>query len=166
MVQEEEWIERVYYGGDLPREAERCLHLAALSYRQEELAERYLYEALGLAPDHIAVYIGMYKFYFYKGRLEEALGCALRCLEKATVEGGLSPDWRQVKPSDAAFDGFNTAPRFYLFTLKAYGYIQMRLGNFEAGRAAITKVMELDPGDKMGGSILLGILDRVGQEDQ
>jgi tetratricopeptide (TPR) repeat protein len=166
MVREEEWVERVYYGGDLPQEAERCLHRAALSYQREHEAEGYLQEALRHAPDHIAVYIGLYKFYFYKGRLREALEYALRCLEKAAGESGLSPDWRRVCPHDAAFDGFNAAPRFYLFTLKAYGYIQMRLGNFEEGRAAIAKVMELDPQDKMGGSILLSILDRIGQDNQ
>jgi len=165
MVQEEEWIERVYYGGDLPREAERALHQAALSYHREEEAEKHLMQALEYAPDHIAVYIGLYKFYFYKAKLNQALRYAQLCLKRAAHESCLSENWRQVKVTDAAFDGFNVSPRFFLFTLKAYGYIQMRLGNLKEGREAIDKVMELDPKDKLGGSVLLGVLNRLGQDE-
>lgn len=165
MFLEAEWTERVYYGGNLPREAERLLHLAALSYQRESEAEKFLQEALARAPDHIAVYIGLYKFYFYKGKLERALQYAVLCLERAARESDLSPDWRQVRVTDAEFEGFNVSPRFFLFTLKAYGYIQMRLGNLEEGRAAIAKVMELDPRDNLGGSVLLGVLDRLGQDE-
>ena len=41
----------------------------------------------------------------------------------------------------------------------------MRLGHQEAGRAAILKVMELDPSDKVGAKILLDVLDRQGLDD-
>lgn len=166
MICEEEWLERVYYGGDLPREAERCLHQAALAYRRGEEAEGHLQEALRHAPGHIAVYIGLYKYYFYQGRLSNALEYARRCLQAAAAQSGLPSDWRQVRSRDASFDSFDTAPRFYLFTLKAYGYIQMRLRNFEEGRAAIAKVMELDPHDRLGGSVLMQVLNRAESGDE
>jgi len=47
-------------------------------------------------------------------------------------------------------------PRFYLFTLKGYAYLQMRLGNLHEGRAAVMKLLELDPSDKVGARVLLG----------
>ena len=56
-------------------------------------------------------------------------------------------------------------PRFYLFTLKAYAYLQMRLGDLEEGRAAALKLLELDPSDKIGARVLLDVLGRVGQDD-
>ena len=56
-------------------------------------------------------------------------------------------------------------PRFYLFTLKGYAYLQMRLGNLEEGRAAVMKLLELDPSDKVGARVLLDVLERVGLDD-
>ena len=113
MVLEEEWVERIYYGGNLPREAERLIHQAALSYHRESEAEKYLQEALECAPNHIAVYIGLYKFYFYKGKLREALQYAVLCLERAAKESHLSLDWRNVQATDAEFEGFNVSPKIF-----------------------------------------------------
>jgi hypothetical protein len=56
-------------------------------------------------------------------------------------------------------------PRFYLFTLKGYAYLQMRLGALDEGRAAVTKLIQLDPSDKIGAKVLLDVLERIGQDD-
>jgi Flp pilus assembly protein TadD len=56
-------------------------------------------------------------------------------------------------------------PRFYLFTLKGYAYLQMRLGNLHEGRAAVMKLLELDPSDKVGARVLLGVLERIGLDE-
>jgi hypothetical protein len=56
-------------------------------------------------------------------------------------------------------------PRFYLFTLKGYAYLQMRLGNLEEGRTAVMKLLELDPTDKVGARVLLEVLERTGLDD-
>ena len=91
---------------------------------------------------------------------------ARACLEKAAKDNGLPLDWREVKPADAAFGDFGAIlPRFYLFTLKGYAYLNMRLGHIEEGRAAIAKLLELDPSDKIGAKVLLGVLDRMGRDD-
>jgi tetratricopeptide (TPR) repeat protein len=153
-------------GAGLPFEAEECLWLASEAYADSDLAERYLREAQEIAPDHAAVLIGFYRFYFYKGRLREALAVAGRCLEKAARENNLPSDWRQVCAGDAVFDRYEEIlPRFFMFTLKGYAYLQMRLGELEESRAAIEKLLELDPSDKVGAKVLLGVLDRVGLSD-
>ena len=36
-------------------------------------------------------------------------------------------------------------PRFFMFTLKGYAYLQMRLGDLDEGRAAVEKLLDLDP---------------------
>jgi tetratricopeptide (TPR) repeat protein len=153
-------------GGGLPAEAEYHLWEAGLAYHLNDVAERHLRDAEMIAPGHAAVLIGLYRFYFYKGRLADALGIAKRCLEKAARENNLPADWRDVTAHDAEFGRYeNMLPRFFLFTLKGYAYLQMRLGNLGEGRAAIEKLLELDPSDKIGAKVLLGVLDRVGQDD-
>lgn len=153
-------------GGGLPPEAEHHLWEAGLSYHLDDVAEIYLKEAQLLAPGHAAVLIGLYRFYFYKGRLAEALEVARVCLAKAARENSLAADWRCVQRGNVDFGSFDAMlPRFYLFTLKAYAYLQMRLGDLEEGRAAALKLLELDPSDKIGARVLLDVLGRVGQDD-
>lgn len=153
-------------GGGLPPEAEFHLWEAGLSYHLDDVAEHHLRIAQELAPGHAAVLIGFYRFYFYKGRLADALTIARQCLDKAARENRLASDWQKVRAGDAAFGDYeNALPRFFLFTLKGYAYLQMRLGNLEEGRVAVTKLLELDPSDKVGARVLLDVLNRVGQDD-
>ena len=153
-------------GGGLPSEAEQHLWQAGLSYHLDDIAEKHLREAEALAPGHAAVLIGLYRFYFYKGRLAEALDVAERCLRKAAEENDLRDDWRLVRAADAAFGRYESIlPRFFLFSLKGYAYLQMRLGRMEEGRLAVMKLLELDPSDKIGAKVLLGVLERMGQDD-
>jgi len=154
-------------GEGLPPEAEDHLWQAGLSYHLDEIAEKHLHEAQALAPGHAAVLIGLYRFYFYKGRLAEALEVAKRCIAKAARENGLAEDWRLVSASDAPFGHYeNILPRFFLFSLKGYAYLQMRLGCLEEGREAAAKLLELDPSDKIGAKVLLDVLARMGQDDE
>jgi len=153
-------------GGGLPPEAEFHLWEAGLSYHLDDVAEQHLREAQALAPGHAAVLIGLYRFYFYKGRLADALTVAKLCLEKAARENELAADWQDVAAGDAAFGHYeNMLPRFYLFTLKGYAYLQMRLGDLDEGRAAVMKLLELDPSDKVGARVLLEVLDRMGLDE-
>lgn len=153
-------------GRGLPSEAERHLWEAGLSYHLDDIAEAHLHEAEALAPGHAAVLIGLYRFYFYKGRLAEALNVARRCLLKAAEENNLPADWRRVRASDAEFGRYeNILPRFFLFSLKGYAYLQMRLGETAEGRLAVEKLLELDPTDKIGAKVLLGVIERMGQDD-
>jgi tetratricopeptide (TPR) repeat protein len=153
-------------GADLPPEAAGHLQCAGLAYREDEVAEQHLRDAEALAPGHAAVLIALYRFYFYKGRLRKALEIAVACLEKAARDNGLEPDWRRVRRADGNFSTYDEPlPRFYLFTLKAYAYLHMRLGSVEEGRQAILKLLELDPTDKVGARVLLGVLEAVAHGD-
>jgi hypothetical protein len=88
------------------------------------------------------------------------------CLKKAARDNGLAADWHEVRRADADFSSYAArVPRFFLFTLKAYGYLQMRLGNTDEGLAAVTKLLELDPSDKIGAKVLLGVIERMGRDD-
>lgn len=153
-------------GAGLPAEAERHLKAAAGAYHLEEIAESHLFEARRLAPAHPAVLIGLYRFYFYKGRLDHALEIANACLLRAAIDASLPLDWRAVHVWHADFANYGAlAPRFFMFTLKGYAYLNMRLGDTIEGREAVTKLLELDPSDKVGAKVLLEVLDRMGRED-
>jgi tetratricopeptide (TPR) repeat protein len=163
---DQRWLEDACLGGGLPEQAEFHLRSAGKSYHDDAVAENHLQEAATIAPEHAAVLIGLYRFYFYKGRLREALEIAEKCLVKAARDIGVSTDWRMVQRDEADFSNYAAIlPRFFLFTLKGYGYLQMRLGALEEGREAISKLMELDPGDKMGGTVLINVLERMGRDD-
>jgi len=153
-------------GADLPDEAAWHLYHAGMAYAEDTVAERHLREAEAVAPDHAAVLIALYRFYFYKGRLRDALEIAIVCLAKAARENGLNPDWRQVRRGDGEFSSYDARlVRFYLFTLKAYAYLQMRLGRVEEGREAVIKLLELDPSDKIGARVLLDVLEALAHGD-
>jgi len=150
----------------LSDEAARHLQLAGLAYSCDVVAERHLDQALMLAPEHLAVHVGIYRYLFYKGRLQESLAQLGVCFSKASEQSGLLVDWRLAQPGDAAFGDFDALwPRFYMFALKAHGYLQMRLGNLEEGREAVMKALELDPQDKVGAKVLLDVLNRIGKDD-
>lgn len=156
------------FGRGLPPEAERHLRLAGESFLRDEESLAHLQAARQVASEHVAVYIGLYRFYFYKHRLAEALEVARLCLAKAARDLGLAQDWRRTRPTDADFGSFEAVlPRFFLFTLKAYGYLQLRLGRLVEGRTALEKLVELDPDDKLGARRLLQILEKQihGDED-
>ena len=167
---EDEWLSRRYYGGDLPAEAERQLHLAGRHYCDDALAEAHLAKAAEAAPGHRAVDLGHYKYFLYKARLPQALACAYRMLEHASAGLGLNhSDWRQVTRGHADFDSLDPAPRFFLFTVKALGYLHVRLGRHFEGRVILEKVLELDTADRIGVRPILAVLDRReqgGEDDE
>ncbi|EWY39431.1 hypothetical protein N825_07035 [Skermanella stibiiresistens SB22] len=160
-IEDDAWLSRRYYGGDLPAEAERELHLAGRHYCDDATAEAHLARAAQIAPGHRAVDLGHYKYFLYKARLTEALAYAHRMLEHASAGLGLNHcDWRQVTRRHADFDSLEPGPRVYLFTVKALGYLHVRVGRQAEGRVILEKVAELDPADRVGTRPLLAVLDR------
>lgn len=154
-------------GGGLPAEARAHLDKAAARYHLTDVAETHLFAAEALAPDHAAVLIALYRFYFYKNRLPDALDVALACVEKGLRLNLLGEDWRRVRPEDAAFGEWEAVvPRFFLFSLKGYAYLSLRLGRLRAGREAAEKLLELDPRDRIGAKVLIDVLDRVENGDE
>ncbi len=153
-------------GGGLPDEARAQLDKAAERYHLTDVAETHLHKAAALAPDHVAVLIAFYRFYFYKGRLMEAMEVSVACLAKAMRENLLGEDWRAVRAGDADFGEWGALlPRFFLFSLKGYAYLNLRCGRLVEGRLAAEKLLELDPRDRIGAQVLIDVLDRLEHQD-
>ncbi|HNI49426.1 MAG TPA: hypothetical protein PLN96_16265, partial [Zoogloea sp.] len=70
---------KLYFEEDLPPEAEEMLAQASREYGQPD-AEIALLRANLMVPDNLTVLVGLYRFYFYQHRLEEALRVAERAM--------------------------------------------------------------------------------------
>lgn len=160
-----EALEAACLGALLPVAAERALQCAAAACAAGEQARDHLLHAISLAPEHPAPLIGLYRYYFYRNCLDEALVVGLRCLALAARANALAPDWRAVKPDDADFGSMAVVPRFYLFTLRACAYLQLRLGRLEVGGQMLDKLLALDPADRVNGTLLRTVLMRRGHDD-
>jgi hypothetical protein len=166
-LNEDSLLSHPLFGGGLPPLAEQHLRQAGLSYHLYDVAEEHLRQAEICAPDHFAVLIGFYRFYFYKGRLAEALKIANICIAKAAREKNLAADWRDARPGDADFGSYDDVlARFFMFSLKGYAYLNMRLGDLVEGRVAIAKLLELDASDKVNAKLLFDVLERAEAVDE
>ena len=157
-----EALENVWFANryrNLSPVAEEQLRLASHAYSDSAKAEMHL------APENPVVHIGEYRYYFYKGRLEEALKVAESCLTIVAKELGLSTKWQQVMPGHANFNSDEPANRFYLFCLKAYAYLLLRMNKIEQGWAATEKLLQLDINNQVGGQVLLDVLLRKDTDD-
>lgn len=121
-----------------------------------EVARAHLLEAQKYAPDHLSVLVALYRFYFYTHRLEESLAVAHRAIRLLAVKLGLPESWRDVSAQmlEDVSDGKMPLVRFYLQSLKAVGYLNLRLGAVEKAQAALDKVQACDSYDRLGARIL------------
>lgn len=153
-------------GLSVPEAAERNLQRATNAWTRPDEAEEHLRAAMRIAPEHPAVLIAGYRFLFYHGRLAEARDVCSLCLSLACHQMGRPMGWATVEPEDAIFSDWGAViPRFLLFSLKGWAYLSMRLGEPDAARAALEKLLELDPSDRIGALTLVGVLER-GESDE
>lgn len=126
-----------------------------------------LMRAQALAPEHPAVLIAMYRHHFYGHRLAPARDVARRALVVAARALDLPRVWREV-PRQPLPDAMTDArSRFYLFVLKGYAYLSLRLGDEAEARDALALLAALDPDDRVGGAVLEAVRVRalVGADD-
>lgn len=156
-------------GGGLPPAAEALIRRAGLNRNDVASAQALLEEARALAPTHPAVLIALYRFHFYGNRLAQARAVAIDALPVALMALGLrTTRWQDVTAESFPHDrsaALEPLPRFFLFTLKGYAYLSLRLGELDEGRAAIARLNELDPGDEVGYRVLDTVLARMGRDD-
>jgi len=164
-LMDDQGFDSAVLGRGLPTEVEALIAAAGLVRQDRTQAEPLLLKARGLAPTHPATLIALYRFHFYGHRLREArevaresLGIARAALLRAGHPDPVAADLPPISDEQARFDA---AVRFYLFTLKGFAYLNLRLGDIEVGRAALEELRRLDPQDRVGGAVLAVVLDRT-----
>ena len=123
-------------------------------------AELPLLRAYFLAPESLNVLVALNRFYYYQHRLEDALHATLKALSVIRPLIDFPEDWRDLQQShisDAPADSL-TQVRLYLFTLKAIGFLNMRLENLDLSQAIFEKLVGLDSMDRIGAKGLLELL--------
>lgn len=151
---------KLYFEEPLPPEAERLIAQAAREYG-EPTAEMALLRAHLLAPENLTVLVGLYRYYFYQHRLDDALIVVERAMQLSGRELGLPVDWRsldETRLGSAAANSFGML-RFYLLCLKAASIVMLRLGLISDSRARLIKLAALDSRDHLGAAKLLEVVD-------
>jgi len=150
---------RVLFGGEAPAEIVSLLERAMQSYADNQLAETLLWQAQHQAPDALPVYFSLYKFYFYKGNLEQAELAARMALAAAAMQGGFDADWQRLEADACDWTDHASPAHFYLFSLKALAFIRLRRGDADESAAILVRMAELDPDDSVGASVIRSIAE-------
>ncbi len=154
-------------GHGLPEAASACIRDAGRVRSAEPLrALALLQRARQIAPEHPATLIALYRFQFYGHQLAaaretvtEAIGLGARFL-------GVSPRWQEVRAAALPGARFDPRTRFYLFALKAYAYLCLRLDDLQAAEQALALLRGLDPEDRVGAALLTQVMVRRGLEEE
>jgi hypothetical protein len=147
-------------GQSLPADVEQALREASAS-RADAVAEMAaLMRAQRLAPDHPAVLVAFYRHHFYGHRFGAARDVARRALVVGALALGLPAAWRLVPREPLAGARHDAGTRFYLFALKGYAYLSLRLGDGHEARDALALLRRLDPQDRVGGALIEAVRQR------
>jgi hypothetical protein len=156
----------LYFDEPLALDVSRLLEQAADAYGSEA-AEGLLLRANLLAPQHLIVLVALYRYYFYQHRLEDALLVAESALAVVGRQLEFPDTWVYLREANVGSGVMRSMGlvRFYLMVLKAAGYINLRLGHLETGKAMLEKLVQLDSHDRIGGKALLEVLHQSMNED-
>lgn len=148
----------LYFDEPLPEEAEKLLNCAAVKYGEKNV-ERLLLRAYALAPKHLTILVGLYRYYFYQHRLGDALDVAHITLSVAAKRLDFPANYREITPLHLGAGALKSMGmvRFYLLALKAAGYLNLRLNKWDFAISMLSKVRELDEKDRLRASALLDI---------
>jgi len=151
----------LYFDDPLSQEVEHLLSEAGTRYGEDDGQSEYLLlRAWFIAPEQLVVMVGLYRYYFYQHRLEDALRVAERALSVAGKRLGLPAEWRDLHPEHVGHAVLRSMGllRFHLMVLKAAGYLHLRMGHASEGVAMLEKLLELDSHDRLGGKALLDLV--------
>ena len=156
----------LYFDEPLALDVSRLLEDAADAYGSEA-AESLLLRANLMAPQHLIVLVALYRYYFYQHRLEDALLVAESALAVVGRRLEFPDTWVYLREANVGAGVMRSMGlvRFYLMVLKAAGYINLRLGHIETGKAMLEKLVQLDSHDRIGGKALLEVLHQSMNED-
>jgi len=149
-------------GQALPPGVETALAEAGAAQGDPVRTMAALMRAQLLAPEHPAVLIAFYRHHFYGHRLPLARDVVRRALAVGARALGLPTVWRQVPPQPLAGARHDAATRFYLFALKGYAYLSLRLADDAEAGDALALLRALDPGDHVGAASLESVRQRAG----
>jgi hypothetical protein len=139
--------------------------IAAENYATGD-AELPLLRAYFLAPESLNVLVALNRFYYYQHRLEDALTATVKALAVIRPVIDFPEDWRDLQQShiNDAPSNLLTQVRLYLFTLKAIGFLNMRLAYLDVSQGIFEKLVSVDSKDRIGAKGLLELVIKRKEE--
>jgi len=133
--------------------------IAAENYADGD-AEQPLLKAYALAPESLNVLVALNRFYYYQHRLDDALAITTKALAVIRPKVSFPENWRLLELTHitGAPSELLTQVRLYLFTVKAVGFLNMRLDNLDVSQAIFEKLVSLDSKDRIGAQGLLELV--------
>jgi len=156
----------LYFDQPLPESVETLIRQASEAYSRAE-SEYMLLAAYMILPHHLSVHVALYRYYYYKHRLGEALMIAERTIEDSGIALGFLSHWQDATLERLKAKESNMAMvRYYLLALKGSGYICLRIGRRKEGVMRLQKVVEMDTEDRLGVRAILQVVEGYQEEDQ
>lgn len=133
---------------------------SAAEHYADGLAELPLLKAYFLAPESLNVLVALNRFYYYQHRLEDSLTATQKALAVIRPMVDFPEDWRSLSLAHISSTpaALLTQVRLYLFTLKAIGFIHMRLEQLDIAQAIFEKLQSLDSQNRIGAEGLLELV--------
>ena len=124
-------------------------------------AEFPLLRAYFLAPESLNVLVALNRFYYYQHRLEDALLATYKALAVIRASIDFPENWQDLQQQHIDNTANLTQVRLYLFTLKAVGFLNMRLHRLELSQQIFEKLVSLDSKNRIGAQALLDLLNNL-----
>lgn len=155
----------LYFDEALPENVELLIKQAAEAYSTPE-SEFMLLAAYMILPHHLSVHVALYRYYYYKHRLHEALMIAERTLEDAGIKLGFFSHWQEASlPRLKACETNMAMVRYYLLALKGSGFLCLRMGRKAEGLMRLKKVADMDSEDRLGVRAILQVVEEGDKEE-
>jgi hypothetical protein len=140
----------------------------ALEHRSVDSAEWALLRAYLIAPEHLAVVVALYRFFYYRHRYAEALAMADRAILLSSRRLGLSEDWRRLAPADLqqATERSTSSTRFLLLALKGAAWLLLRQEQPRAALERLAPVQAFDQQDQLGARALQGWAEKAVRREE
>ena len=124
-------------------------------------AERLLLDARTMLPERLEILVALYKMYAYSNRFDESMVLIDEVLRRAAGLGDFPTDWNLLCHDSANWGEATGAVRFYLYSMKAKGFVLLRKAEVTQAYAVLKKLCELDRKDLVGGSVVLDMAERI-----
>lgn len=148
-----------YFGGDVSPTVRQLLQQAAEAGPDQRAA--LLWTAQATAPTQLAVYYALYKHHAGRREFELAERAAQRGLAEAARQAGW-PTGEPLAGTDFQAEG---PARFWLFTLKALGFIALRSGRVAEARTRLERLAALGASARVGDEVTAALLQAVSEAE-
>lgn len=149
---------------DVSDDVKELLILAAQTWENTEVSEKYMQQALAKTGDNTDVLVAAYRYFYYKNNYVLALTTAEKIIAKIKEVEKLPDNWQALLPILVKRHEEHQI-RLYLNAYAASGLVLAKLGKIEEAKEISTRIKGIDDKHDFGAGILLDILTRPPEED-